>query len=313
MATWQFIKEQNNSQQQHMKTAIVLTTAFAVAGITASAATSFTEGFSAATITSKLIAPSEFVFGPNAFPVGAAQNPSGTRRYVTTAATDFNTVDFIFEITYTVNTPTAAQTPIVGFGSGAGDPNFFFEPHTSIYLRQFPDDFESGQLRLTVSSGPQIPPNQPPEFVISGTPGPGNGTHRVRITKVGDVITLAEDENYTGGEFTPDYSVSRSLATDLPFLNSTNSRLFFGVQSGNTTFDNLSVVVEPELQIWPAVELGWFASTGRVYQLQYTTAVPTTQWFNFGPPIVGNESSNFVFDSTRHGMKRFYRLVSTNQ
>ena len=230
-----------------MNKSLALTVTLLIAGeIVSTAATSFTEDFSGTTINSNLAAPSEFIFGPNSSPIGTAQNPSGTRRYITTVATDFNTVDFVFEVTYTVGTPTAAQTPFIGFGSGAEDSNFFFEPHTSIYLRQFPDDFESGQLRLTISSAAQIPPQNPPEYALSDTPGPGNGTHRARITKTGNIVTLSEDEDYTGGVFTPDYATSRNITTDLAFLNNTNSRLFFGVQSGNTTFDSLTVSVVPE-------------------------------------------------------------------
>lgn len=241
-----------------MNLALTFTTVLVVTnGIIASAATSFTEDFSEATIDSNLIAPSEFVFGPNASLLGTAQNisegtvqnPSGTRRYITTVATDFNAVDFVFEVTYSVNSPSATQTPFIGFGSGEEDPNFFFEPHTSIYLRQFPDDFAAGQLRLTISSGAQVPPNNPREITISGTTGPGNGIYRARITKTGNLVTLSEDEDYTGGIFTPDYSISRDMAADLAFLDSTNSRLFFGTQSANTTFDNLSVTVVPEPSI----------------------------------------------------------------
>ena len=235
------------SEQNGNLVKVNLLTALLISGaMTADAIpTSFTEDFSSATVNPNLIAPTEFVFGPNSSPAGVAQNPSGTRRYVTTTATDFNTVDFIFQITIHVSTPTATQTPFVGFGSGLEDPNFFFEPHTSAYLRQFPDDFESGQLRLTVSSGAQVPPNQPPESIISPTPGPGNGTHRAQIQKTGDLVTFSLDENYTG-VFMPDYSTTLSMTSDLSFLDDSNSRLFFGVQSGATTFDDLSIAVVPE-------------------------------------------------------------------
>lgn len=229
-----------------VRNVVVATLAIASCPLNSSAAVSFSENFSNSTVTPLLVAPSEFFFGPNATPVGTAQNSSGTRRYITTSQADFNLVDFVFEITFTVNSPTPAQTAFIGFGSGEGDPNFFTEPHTSIYLRQFPDDFENGQLRLTISSAPQSPPNQPPETVISGATGPGNGTHRARIQKVGDIVTLGVDEDYGGGPFIADYSAVRSMTTDLAFLNGTNSRLFFGVQSGNTTFDNLTVAVVPE-------------------------------------------------------------------
>lgn len=236
-----------NRQSPHIMKKGILLAAFSFLGTIAThAALIITEDFSGSTINPNLVAPSEFLFGPNSTPVGTAQNPSGLRRYVTTTATDFNTMDFVFEITFSVNGTTPDQTPFFGMGSGLADPNFFFEPHTSIYLRQFPDAFESGQLRATISSGAQVVPNQPPEFTISPTPGPGNGTHRAQLKKIGDLVTLSMDENYAGGAFTADYSFSRNLSTDLSFLNSTNSRLFFGVQSGATTFDNLSIVAVPE-------------------------------------------------------------------
>ena len=91
---------------------------------------------------------------------------------------------------------------------------------------------------------------------MSGTPGPGNGTHRAQITKFGDTLTLSLDEDYSGGPFTPDFNFSRSMSADLAFLNSGNSRLFFGVQSGNTTFDDLTVTVVPEPNSIPLLLLG---------------------------------------------------------
>lgn len=225
---------------------IFLAATLSLAPLTTRAATSFIEEFSAASINSNLDAPSEFVFGQNSSPMFTAQNTSGIRRYVTTKDTDFNTVDFTFQITFSVNSPTATQTAFIGFGSGLEDPNFFSEPHTSIYLRQFPDDFEAGQLRLTISNSAQTPPNQPAESTLSAPTGPGNGTHRVQIAKVGNIVTLSLDEDYGGGAFEPNFTASRDMAADLPFLDSTNSRLFFGVQGGNTTFDNLTVDVVPE-------------------------------------------------------------------
>src|SRR5262245_58542048 len=102
--------------------------AIVACAIQAEAAIAFTEEFSAATISPNLVAPSEYKFGPNSTPAGSAQNPSGIRSYVTTVATDFNTVDFVFEISLRVSSGTATQTAFIGFGSGLPDPNFFFEP-----------------------------------------------------------------------------------------------------------------------------------------------------------------------------------------
>ena len=104
------------------------------------------------------------------------------------------------------------------------------------------------------------------------------------------------------------------IDTEIPFVRIE----FTGAGTGDGFgFDDMTIgrveQVRPELQIWPAVELGWFGHTGRVYQLQYSTNIPTTQWFDLGSPVVGTGASNFLFDSTRYNMKRFYRLVSTNQ
>jgi hypothetical protein len=90
-----------------------------------------------------------------------------------------------------------------------------------------------------------------------------------------------------------------------------------GTQPDGFGFDQLTIgtpeQVLPELQIWPAVELGWFAQTGRLYQIQWTPQLPTTQWFSLGSQVLGTGKTNFMFDSTRAFGRRFYRVVSTNQ
>ena len=47
--------------------------------------------------------------------------------------------------------------------------------------------------------------------------------------------------NYSGQPFAPHFSLTKGLTNELPFLNNTNARLFFGVQGSNTTFDDLSI------------------------------------------------------------------------
>jgi hypothetical protein len=90
-----------------------------------------------------------------------------------------------------------------------------------------------------------------------------------------------------------------------------------GTAPDGFAFDDLTIgtpeQVVTELHVWPAVELGWFARTGALYQLQWTSQLPTTQWFNLGTPIIGTSITNYVFDSTRAYGRRFYRVVSTNQ
>jgi hypothetical protein len=219
----------------------------------ADAAESFSENFSKTTLDSHLVTAPGYVFGSNATPVGTAQkiDSSASRSYIATTATDFNKVDFVFEITATVHGPTATQIAFIGMGSGVPDPDFFTEPSTSVYFRLFPNDFEDGALTLCESSTPGAPSAHPAEMIVSRPPHPGEGTHRVQFRKVGNVLTMSCEVDSAGGPFVADYTVSRNIPVDLPFLNSSNSRLFFGVQGANTTFGNLTVrVVRLPALVW---------------------------------------------------------------
>ncbi len=223
--------------------AILSTTADSIA------ADSFTEDFSGTTLTPLLIKPNIFASGANANPVGTLQNPSSNlRQFVTTAAADYSTVDFEMAITVTVRASNPSQTAFVGFGSGIPDPAYFTEPHTSAYFRLFPNDFLSGTLDLTVSTAPASPTT----VVVSSSPHPGEGTHRVQIKKTANFVSFSCDVNYAGGPFVADYTVTRRMDTELSFLNSTNSRLFLGVQGANTTFVDLIIKVFPKTSFDPS-------------------------------------------------------------
>jgi hypothetical protein len=66
---------------------------------------------------------------------------------------------------------------------------------------------------------------------------------------------------------------------------------------------------QPNLFIWPAIELGWFSDTNQTYQVQWRSELDTNTWFDFGLPVLGNGTTNFLFDTTRTSPKRFYRVV----
>jgi len=65
------------------------------------------------------------------------------------------------------------------------------------------------------------------------------------------------------------------------------------------------------LSIFPAVEIGWVSQTNKQYQLQWASELDPSTWFDLGVPIQGTGATNYVFDSTRTGGKRFYRVVAT--
>jgi len=157
-------------------------------------------------------------------------------------ATDYNAVDFDYQITFMVG---GGSGNIAFFGIGSGQPNadFYDEPAGAFFLRQFPSSFSSGDTGWTISS--PTDPRNPSEntFPSSGT---GDGAYRARLLKSGITLLLGIDVNYTGGPFVADFSVTKNLLADLSFLNSTNSALFFGTAGTDTTFDNLSVAAMPE-------------------------------------------------------------------
>lgn len=53
----------------------------------------------------------------------------------------------------------------------------------------------------------------------------------------------------------------------------------------------------------------WFAVAGGTYQAQYKTNVTQTNWINFGPPIVGSNSTVAIGNLIGGDTQRFYRLI----
>lgn len=217
----------------------------------------FSENFNATTVTNDLSVPTGWTFGTDSTPHGVAQNNASEydpdsdsfvtpRTYIATAATNYNTVDFTYEITFVVG---GGGDGIAFFGIGSGQPNpdFYGEPYGAFFLRQFPDSFGGGATGWTIST-PSDPGN-PSENNFASSAG-GDGTYRAQLLKSGGSLTLGIDADYTGGPFAADFAVTQSLA-DLGFLDATNSRLFFGTASSVTTFDNLSIT-SPVPEIDPA-------------------------------------------------------------
>jgi len=207
------------------------------------AADSLYEGFDGSTISSLLQNPGGYAFGPDSNPAGIAERTSdGDRAYISTVATDYNTVDFTFDLTMNiapVSTTGGAYDDFglifMGMGSAHPDSSFFTQPDTSVAMRSWP----GSEMTLEVSSAPGTRPSEPTVGPLSSS-----DTVEARISKVGDTITFAYETGYSGGAFTPTYSTSLSLSNQLSFLNSTNSRLFFGCDVP-ATVSSLSITVSP--------------------------------------------------------------------
>jgi hypothetical protein len=64
--------------------------------------------------------------------------------------------------------------------------------------------------------------------------------------------------------------------------------------------------------IYTAVEIDWQSQTNRFYQVQYVTSVNSNSWLNLGDPILGNGSTNRLFDSILGQPRKFYRVLTFN-
>ncbi len=208
----------------------------------------FSENFDGTTVTSNLSVPTGWTFGTDSTPNGVAQNNASEydpdsesfvtpRTYISTVATNYNTIDFTYELTFSVG---GGGGGIAFFGIGSGQPNihFYDEPYDAFFLRQWPTSAGNGQTGWTISTADD--PLNPSEHAFAD-PGNGDGTYRAQLLKSGNSLTLGIDVNYIGGPFAADFAITKSLLTDLGFLNATNSTLFFGTADSATTFDNLLI------------------------------------------------------------------------
>ena len=127
--------------------------------------------------------------------------------------------------------------------------------------------------------------------------GTANGTDQGKIYVI-DLPTHAVSLFASG--FNDCLGILREqVSGDLYFLESHN---LYRIQSAKVVFSDA-------LTIHPAVELTWFAVTGKTYQLQSTTDLSTNTWTDFGLPIQGDGATHSFFDTTLLTPNKFYRLI----
>lgn len=133
---------------------------------------------------------------------GTGFGGDGGRNYMRTVESDYATVDFVAEITFT-STNLSAQDGF--FGMGSGDTALFGWPDWSTQFSSViftPEIDDSGNPLLTT----MYTSNDTPIFNNKAVPSMDSGTHRLRMTYDADAKTVdfAIDLNYAGGPFVQD-------------------------------------------------------------------------------------------------------------
>lgn len=201
-------------------------------------ATFFSEEFNAGQ-TSNLTGYDSFTLGGGVIRRNGSYSNSNDRRYMRTVASDYNTVDFRYELTYTTSFLSQTSINFIGIGSGDRRPGGTFghnEPWESLFFRIHTPNVDGGAVGIG---------NHPATNIAGIGSIPTAGVHRARIEKSGSAITFSIDAHYDG-DFVADLSHTfPDLSLVAPFLNTTNSRLFFGTVFPDDSFDDMNVVPEP--------------------------------------------------------------------
>ncbi|HEY3395885.1 MAG TPA: PEP-CTERM sorting domain-containing protein [Lacipirellulaceae bacterium] len=200
----------------------------------------FVEDFNSGLPNPNLVGYEHFTLENGAIRRNGIYSDGNDRRYMRTVATNYNEVNFRYELTFTTSVLSSDSLNFMGIGTGDRRPGGQFghnEPWESLYLRVHTPNTAGGYVGIA-----NHPSN---ELAIIGNITSA-GTHRGRIEKVGNSITFSVDANYNGTFIADMAHTFPDLAAVAPFLTNTNSRLFFGTVFPNDKFDNLSIVPEPD-------------------------------------------------------------------
>lgn len=224
-------------------------------------------------------------------------------------------------ISYTGNGFNTTQTILIqtldfaidaswdGLRITSNDPNNNVPPDSGVpWAQRTTFNFPSGARSFGIALSGFQSVNPPSDYPITN--------HRIYINGVAmttDIETLA-GVNWVAARSLRNCYVRIDAAP-----NETITSVGFENISGNDFlhFDHLAllpvptdVTVVPGVNIRTAVEISWSSELNKSYQVQWTPLLETdTTWFNLGSAVLGNGSTNYMFDNTRTSDKKFYRVL----
>lgn len=146
---------------------------------------------------------------------------------------NYDSTSFVARMTVSIQSGHAgAGGAFIGVGAGFADCAYYAEPRVSptMYARIFAFDFENGAASITNSNVENLG-----IIPFAG----GDGTHRVQLVwnHKSRKLSVAIQQGYRGGEFSPTATVGPFTATDT--YGSNNTRLFFG---GSGVYEDLAII-----------------------------------------------------------------------
>lgn len=167
------------------------------------------------------------------------------RQYIRTARSDYNTVDFLAEVSFTTGDPANLMHFI---GMGPGERVGGFNEPTGILFRIHPPGLAGGRVDAGYRTDSTEAFNQ----------GIGNlsgaGPHRAQILKRGNKLTLSLDVAYDqAAGFMADMSETVLLSDLGGYLDASNSHIYFGTSSTFDYYDDLSIQVLQSLDLPPVI------------------------------------------------------------
>jgi hypothetical protein len=259
------------------------------------------------------------VFDGDGASFGSLYGGDNGRNYMRTIDSDYATVPFVSEITFTVGAaggpPASSQQPF--FGMGTGDAALFGVPDWSTLVASTfvqPEVNAAGDAPFFTTMRTQNDANL---WVNQPAPGYGAGTHRIRMTfdPTAKTMLYELDLNYTGGAFAADVTpptvdlnhIDCPTGCGFPEMPisadffapdgwpSEPSRIFFGGDDG-VTFRDFTVTVSA-----PPRVLGDYNGNGAVDAADYVVWRKGGPLQNEGVGVGVVDQEDYTFWRSRFG------------
>lgn len=167
------------------------------------------------------------------------------RGYIKTVESDYNTADFVYEITVNISgNDDYSRDMFVGIGDGESSGEGDGVPLNGVWVRFYAGQYNDGRIGLYTSQ------NGTGTYIAYFGGGrrfteTSGSTHKIRFSYLQSTesLVIAIDEDWDG--ISP-FEINSDINYYLPsFMDDTNSRLFAGAGRNNSSFDDFSVTPEP--------------------------------------------------------------------